>query len=267
MPPLNAQDIINYKTNLLRIEVQEIRTFMLGSLLFFSGFLYAEQKPVAKRTSFDIPLIKISVLLENDSSEFRDVKIPLDGKKEYVIISEQSDTHIKITRKGEQKTIYAEAPGSRLAFTSFEAQHFISVVSSLLQTLELFEMDLEKQRWDRCLYLDSFFPKFLKAFYYLNSTALSSHNVLPPQANIADSLFDISLASEKTDQRIQRWIKNKESVIKLRISTRELIFHLRDWIQQELSNPELYSRVEYTNNLEEAYLLFIRLYFNQEKAE
>lgn len=224
-------------------------------------FSFVSSQPIEKRTSYNIPLIKLSLLRNKDNSDFKNIRVPINGKKEYAVITEGSDLHITLSRLGKKKIVYAEPSDSRFLLTSLEVKQLKRLLYSLIKTLKLFERDLQKQRWDKCLYLDCFFPKFLKSFYHFNCTALSSTQALPPELNIPDRLFDISLKSEKTDKRIQTWRKNKETAIKLRIALKELIYHINYWQEKELSELSTGEKIEYSTSFKEAYQLFVRLYF------
>lgn len=236
------------------------RILSLLLIILFSFSVYSQI--IGKRTPYNIPLIKLNVLIDKDKSGFKRIRIPITGKKEYAIITHFNDLHIKVTRQGEEKTVYAETPGSRFLLTAFEAQQLDRVIRAFIETLETFERDLQKQRWDKCLYLDCFFPRFLKAFYYLSCTAMSSYNALPGEANIPDDLFDISLSSEKSDERIGKWQEQRDTVIKLRIATRELVYHFKNWKKKQLSSYRRNPKIEYSENLKEAYCLFVKIYFN-----
>lgn len=234
---------------------------IVNVLIFCFSVTFAQN--VENRTSYKIPIIKLSIKKNEDPFGFKRIRIPINDNVEYAIIEGGTDFLIKAKRDGTEKTAYVEAEGSRFFLTNFEAQQFKRVVQSLIETLEIFERDLQKMRWDRCLYLDCFFPKFLQGFYHLNCTILSTYQVLPPEANIPDKLFDVSLASPKTDERINHWRKNRDATIKLRIATREFLYHLKTFMNTEMALLATNQRVEYTENLREAYRLFIKMYFNQ----
>ncbi len=218
---------------------------------------------VEKRTSYKIPLIKLSVMQNKEPFEFKRIKITIRGNEKYAIIEEKNDFLIEVKRNGTEKTVYVEAPGARFFLTKFEAQQFKRVIQSLIETLEIFEQDLQNGRWDRCLYLDCFFPKFLQSFYHLNCTILSTYEVLPPETNIPDELFDVSLASPKTDERVKRWRQNRYATVKLRIATREFLYHLKNFIKTEMAVLATNQKIEYASKFKEAYRLFVKMYFNQ----
>ena len=234
-------------------------------LIFFTIPILSNtySQKIITRTPFNIPLVKLSTLAENEDIQFKKVRVAIDGNKEFAIITKLNDQHIKITRKGSEKTTYAEPPETAYALSDFEKKHLSEVIQSLISTLLLFERNLYNQQWDKCLYLDSFFPRFMKGFYYLNCAATNSLDALPRQAEIPDNWYDVSLRSEKSDKRIAEWLRNKDYTIKLRIATRELIYQLKSWQKKELRKYKENSNVEFSQNLKETYFLFIKLYFNK----
>ncbi len=232
--------------------------FLLPVLVITVG----HAQKLGKRTSFDIPLVKLRIVTDKHNPGMKQVQVSIDGNSEYALISGLNDIHIKPTRRGIERITYAESPAAAFALTDFEAQQFERVVKSLIETLEIFENDLEKKRWDRCLYLDSFFPRFLEGFHFLSCKVFNSPTALPQNAKVDDALFDISLHSKKSDQRIAGWLEKKDYVIKLRIVTKELIYQMKTWQKKELKNYKKKMNIEYYDNLKETYSLFIRMYFN-----
>ena len=79
---------------------------------------------------------------------------------------------------------------------------------------------------------------------------------------VSDALFDVSLNSKKSDQRIGRWLEKKDYVIKLRIVTKELIYQMKTWQKKDLSKYKKKTNLEYSESLKETYSLFVRMYFN-----
>lgn len=234
--------------------------FILFIIPFLSN-IYSQK--ITKRTSFNIPLIKLKSSAVKKELQFKKVRVAIDGDKEYAIITKLHDFHIKNTRRGREQTTYAEAPSTAFALTDFEKRHFERVIQSLISTLILFERDLMSNQLDKCLYLDSFFPRFMKGFYYLNCAATNSMNALPRQASIPDDWYEVSLRSEKSEKRIGTWLSKKDYTIKLRIATRELIYQLKSWQKKELRHYKKNPQVEFNQNLKDTYCLFVKLYFNK----
>jgi hypothetical protein len=146
--------------------------------------------------------------------------------------------------------------------SDFEADVLNRVCKTMIPTLETFERDLQHERWDKLLYLDSFFPRFLKGFYYLYCAARNSPYALPKSVCIPDSLYDISLTSPKSDERIRMWQTQNNQIIKLRIVSKELVYQIKEWQKQELDNQRRNPEVSSGKKFEEAFTLFVKLYFN-----
>jgi hypothetical protein len=79
---------------------------------------------------------------------------------------------------------------------------------------------------------------------------------------IADSLYDRSPESPKSDKRITQWRETTDHVIKLRIAAKELIFQIKQWQKKELDNQKQTSWEDQSGDFVHAYEFFIRLYFN-----
>lgn len=217
---------------------------------------------LGQRSQYNIPLPRLSVSLDENTKHFRHVKIVLDGNKEYAVITKLNDTYVKYTRQGRKKIVYAESDASAHMLTNFEASHINKVTASFVATLEILERDLQRQRWGRCLYLDSFLPRFLRGYYYLVCAGRNSAYALPPIGKIPDSEYDVSLNSPKSDERIGVWRSEKDYLIKLRIITKELIYQLRNWQKKELANPKRNPQLASAEKYREAFSLFIQIYFN-----
>jgi hypothetical protein len=85
---------------------------------------------------------------------------------------------------------------------------------------------------------------------------------MPRFSTIPDSEFEVSLNSKLSDKRIMMWRNEKERVIKIRIVAKELSYQLQQWDQKELAITKRSMDVAYSSKAEEAYGLFVRLYFN-----
>ncbi len=222
----------------------------------------ALSQELAPRSAFSIPLIKLKLGDDEDSERLKEVRVDIDGSKEYALISAKNDVHVKHTRKGTKRTVYTESADRAYIITDFEAEHLSKTVKSFIQTLEIFERDLKRGNWDKCLYLDAYLPRFLKSFYYLGCAARNSPHAFPTIGRIPDSEYDVSQNSIKSDHRIKMWRTEKDHIIKLRIITKELIHQLKKWQKKELNNKKRNPEVAYSGKAEEAYALFIRVYFN-----
>jgi len=232
-------------------------------ILVAAAVIHAQEaEELGQRSEFDIPLIQMTLAGDENDGPFKRVRVAIDGTKEYAIITNMHDTHVKNTRNGTQKTVYQEAPDRAFIISEFEGKQLSRVVRSFIQTLDIFEKDLGRLRWDRCLYLDAFLPRFLQRFYYLVCAARNSTNAMPRFARIPDSEFEVSLNSPLSDKRIRQWQEEKDYLIKLRILSKELAYQLERWDQKELAAPKRNLDVAYSAKAEEAYGLFVRMYFN-----
>jgi hypothetical protein len=218
-----------------------------------------------KRTPYGIPLAKLSVSFNDQTNQFEKVKVSFgssDDESSYDIIAPVADFEIKVTKDGRQKIVHNEVPDKAYMISDFEADVLNRVCKTMIPTLETFEHDLQHERWDKLLYLDSFFPRFLKGFYYLYCAARNSPYALPKSVCMPDSLYDISLTSPKSDERIRMWQTQINQIIKLRIVSKELVYQIKEWQKQELDNQRRNPEVSSGKKFEEAFTLFVKLYFN-----
>ncbi len=226
----------------------------------------ASSETPGKRTSYGIPLAKLSVSFNDQTHQFEKVKVSFgssdDDESYYALIAPITDFEVKITKDGRQKIVHDEVPDKAFMISAFEADIINRVCKTFVPTLETFERDLQHERWDRLLYLDSFFPRFLKGFYYLYCAARNSPYALPRSICIPDSLYDISLTSPKSDERIRMWQTQSNQIIKLRIISKELSYQIKEWQKLELDNPNRNLEISYGKKFEEAFTLFVKLYFN-----
>ncbi|MBD3344644.1 MAG: hypothetical protein GF401_06245 [Chitinivibrionales bacterium] len=242
--------------NLEKLSLSAFRIFFLLGVSF--SLLWG----VEPRESFDIPLAKLSVAKDEVSGQFEKVRITYSGDQDVWTISRIDDTYSKHTRHGIKKEIYKERGQKSYIISDFEAEQLDKVCKTFIKTLNGLEKDLQRERWGKCLYLDAYFPRFLKGFYYLVCAARNSQGALPPVAQIPDELFDVSLRSPKSDARIGKWRANPEYIIRLRIIIKELIYQTKQWQKKELTNSRRNREIAYSEKFEVAYAIFIRLYFN-----
>lgn len=210
-------------------------------------------------------MARLSVSFSERTHVFEKVRVSFDTDddpaQEFYSIEPITDVEIKETSGGRQKMVHLEQPDKAFIISDFEAQVLYKVCKSFISTLEIFEKDVHKGHWDRCLFLDSYFPRFLKGFYYLYCAARNSPYAMPKSACVPDSLYDISLTSPKSDKRIKSWISKPDHLIKLRIIAKELIFQLKEWQKKELDNPSRNVEVPAGKKVEQAFTLFIKIYF------
>ncbi|MCX7726654.1 MAG: hypothetical protein N2053_07370 [Chitinispirillaceae bacterium] len=218
---------------------------------------YSEEKEeIAPRVSYNIPLLKLSVIDSSGS-----IRISKQGTDDYVIIANQSDVLVKNTSSDVSKITYFEPSDKSYYISDFEAKQLLAVTNSLVETLEGFEENLKKEKWSHCLYLDSFLPKFLRCFYVLIGTTRNSGEKYLQKTLFLEKEYDISLNSPKSDKRINSWREVPEGVVKLRIATKELIYQLNLWKKRELMNKERNPEMFLGAKVEETLDLFISIYF------
>jgi hypothetical protein len=220
------------------------------------------QMTLAPRSFYDIPLAKLSVSMDVQTGKADRVKITFPGSDDQVFISRYDDMLVKNTTDGRTKMVFREQPDKAFIITDFEAKQMSKVCKTFIATLDIFEKDLQKQHWGRCLYLDSYFPHFLKNFYYMICAARNSPDALSRLARISESEYDVSENSTKSDMRINYWRSTPDYVVKLRIITKELLFQLKEWQKNELNNSKRNPEFVATDRFEEALSLFVRIYFH-----
>jgi hypothetical protein len=225
-------------------------------------FCVAEVTALQPRQEFTIPLLKISIGQDDQSQQYTRVKIYQSNERDQSIITALDDTYIKSSNKGSEKSIYRETADRAYQISTFEAQELNKVCKGFTEILDIFERDLKDGRFDRCRYLDAFLPRFLKAFYVLMALAESRDDQVKIDRLITDDEFDVSLNSAKTDSRIEKWQSVPDYLMKLRITTKELLFQLRTWQKKELSAPDRNPERSRSDEVLQTLELFINVYFN-----
>jgi len=90
----------------------------------------------------------------------------------------------------------------------------------MIPTLETFEHDLQHERGDKLLYLDSFFPRFLKGFLLLYCAA-AKFALCPAQKRLHAGFGSTYLAHlSKIRERIRMWQTQINQIIKAPASFR-----------------------------------------------
>lgn len=215
------------------------------------------------REPFSIPLARLSVSYGQHSDQIEHVRITFENSRDQIIISSLDDTHLEYTRHGMQKTIYRESLEKSYYLSDFEAEQLNRVCKTFIATLEQLEKDIQNEKWGKCLYLDAYLPRFLRGFYYLMGSARGSVDALSKNIRIPITEYDVSLNSPKSDARIGYWRSTPDYLIKLRITIKELIHQTRLWQKRELLNSKRNREISYSSNFEEAFALFVKVYFNQ----
>lgn len=233
--------------------------FFIFTILFICVSLSGQA--LEKRTSFDIPLSKLSIL--NDTLTGREgARISINGSIEYALIFPITDYLIKNNSDGRVTTVYQEGLDRAFVISDFEATQLNRVTNGLVETLTRLEIDIGKKRWDRCLYLDSFLPRFLRCYYALYN-ASRDYNCIPEIACVPDSAYDISLNSPKSDARINSWKVSDAQQLKIRIAVKEFIEQAQIWQKKELANPKRNPLVSSGELFEKKFTVFVRSYFNR----
>jgi hypothetical protein len=213
------------------------------------------------RESFSLNLPKISVSADVETQDFNGVKIIFQESNDMIVIGTGDDMYIKNTSHGAEKTLYREPPEKAGYVSKFEARTLSKVNKEFAETLEQFDKFLRKNDWGRCLYLDAYFPHFLNGYYYLICAVRNSSTALPRGARIPENEYDVSLYSSKSDARIGLWRSSQDNIIKLRIACMELNHQLMEW-QKSLDKVNDNEDVAVSKELEEAFIVFVRVYFN-----
>lgn len=237
-----------------------IKTLLL-LLLSGLGISVSQADSTLKPRSFRIPLALITTLFDENNS-FVEAFVTYGNTSEGWAIGMVDDRYVKDTKRERVDHFYRERRTSAHYLSPFEAKVLEEVVSRLEETCVIYEKDLKHQRWDRLLFLDSYFPTFFRGFFYLYSAAHNSFSALPKVTKIEDSLYDDAVMSPISERRIATWRANPEQVVKLRIAAKELVFQLKQWRIKVLTIPEIDPRQDRSKEMRESYELFIRLYFN-----
>jgi hypothetical protein len=272
-PAFAGMTIITHLNTKFQTQCKNIFTKMMskktvlnfGLMAFFAAASIFSQE-LGKRSEFTIPLIQMSLGEDESGGPIKKVRIAIDETKEYAVITNMNDTHVKNTRNGVEKIQYQESPDRAFIISDFEAKQLRRVVNSFIETLSIFEKDLNKHQWGRCLYLDAFFPRFLKRFNNLVCAARNSNHAMPRFSSINETEYEISLNSPLSDKRIKMWQTEKDHIVKLRILSKELSYQLARWDEKELTGEKRNTEIAYSAKAEEAYGLFVRMYFNLRPA-
>jgi uncharacterized glyoxalase superfamily protein PhnB len=236
---------------------------LVAALTVLSGASFGgEPPPALQRQEYDIPLARLSVSFDEETNNFDKVKVSFGDEPHHAQITRLDDMYTKVTRDGRERSMYPESPDLAFMISTFEAEQLDQVCETLVESLKQFEANLQKEKWGKCVYFDAYFPKFLKGFYYLYCAARNAPSALPRWACIPDSLFDVSLTSTKSDERVNMWRTRDDYAVRLRIAARELIYQTGVWRKKELQNTKRDTMVSYGVDFEKAYSLFVKIYFN-----
>ena len=231
--------------------------FLFTGVLFHGISVSAQVPKLAPRSSYSIPLLKLSVI-DDDTG----VRISRESSEDHTVISAVNDYSVKNNRNAVKKTTYRESIEKAYRITDFEADQLHVVTRSLIATLDEFEKNVRNRKWGQCRYLDAFLPKFLRGYYILIGAAKNNIPKYRPEIALFEGKYEVSLNSPLTDIRIRSWTSDPERSVKLRIATKELIYQLKHWDKRELSNKNRNPDISLSGKAEEALGLFIRIYFS-----
>jgi len=242
------------------------------ALLYVCSFAYTQTGNVSEalqllpREEFPLELPKLFVSMDDETKEFDGVRVTFPPDyADQVFVGTYDDMFIKNTSNGREKVLYRELPEKAGFFTKFEAKNIIKVNDYFSNTLEDFEKLLQKNSWGRCLYLDAYFPHFLSGYYSLIGAARNSECALPFGARVPADEFDVSQNSLKTDARINRWRSSPDTIIKLRIASKELAHQLKVW-EKNLDKAKDNEDTVTPREMEDALVFFVRAYFGLKPA-
>jgi len=213
---------------------------------------------LAPREQFKVPLARINIAFDNSRKKYNQVKIYFDESGGYTVIAPGDDMLVK---KNGEAVVYKELPQVTYLISDFEAKTINQVCRTLVATLEEYESILKNKNWGRALYLDAYFPRFLRGVHTMVCAAKDSPEALPQSALVRDEDYDVSLNSPKSDARIKMWQTDKDRIMKLRISAQELIIQTKKWQESELTNAKRNPELSYSGEFDRAFTSFVRNYF------
>jgi hypothetical protein len=233
-------------------------------LTFYAALSYGDDPPPEKlerRTPFRIHLAKISVAFDEQTRGHNQVHITFDESQSYAVIAPGDDMFVRKNRYGNQTTVYSEIPEKAYQLSDFEAKQISRVSKGFISTLEEFEKSIKNGDWGKCLYLDAYFPRFLRGFHVMICAAKGSREALPRNALVMEGDYDVSLNSKKSDTRVNMWRESSDKTMKLRIAARELAHHAREWQKKELDNSKRNTEYSYSSDFDRAFTSFVKNYF------
>ena len=216
---------------------------------------------VEPRSPFSVPLAMLAYT-PSQKGVTEKVIIWYDKVNESWEISATEARHLIEKGMQNEDETFREPQGQEFLMNAVEAQVVNRVCKTLVKTLDGFESDLKKNRWDKCRYLDSYLASFYFGFYHLITIVRCSRRALPEITCPSDSLYDRSLESPKSDARVAQWRRSPEYIVKLRIAAKELMYQIKQWQKKELDNSKRDVWKDQSGDFVEAYEFFIRLYFN-----
>jgi hypothetical protein len=239
--------------------------YVVLSIGAFAVFSFCNSSELAPRESYSTGLPKIATAINDTTAKCNRVRITFDRSDDYVLISEFDDVYAKSTRNGFEKTVFRESMEKSYQLTSFETMQIDKVCDELVRSLEEFEKNLQNERWGKCLFLDAYLPNFLSGFYYLILVARNNSEDVPIEAKIDELMFDVSLNSIKSDERVRTWCSSVEYIVSLRIAAKELVYQTKVWQKKELANQKRDLELPQDSDFFKSLIFFERIYFNKSK--
>ena len=217
------------------------------------------------REPVSINLPQIAVKTDDETGEFSGVSVIFPGSGDQAIIGMGDDLEVKNTSHGLEKTLFRKLPGRESQFSKFEVKIITRVNKRFCEAIDTFEYILRERSWNRCRYLDAYFPHFISGWYYLICSAKNSIHALPHVCRPPEKEFDVSLSSPKTDARIAAWSESADTAAALREAGKVLKVQLTTFQKnlnaiQDLDDPSV------PKELTDALANFIKAYFNHPPA-
>ena len=236
--------------------------FLLACSLFAQTIEESGGTRLQPREQFFLDLPKISVTQDEETGEFTGVSTTFPESSDRVIIGMGDDEAIRETSHGLEKTIYRESPEKAGYLSKFEGKSIMAVNKKFMKALEVLDKLLQNNNWNRCRYLDAYFPHFLNGYYYLIDASCNSLAALPRSCRVSHEEYDVSLSSLKTDLRVQGWISAPGVAADLRSAGIALGRQLKTF-QKVIDKTRDHEELLIPEEFKTAYAVFIRCYFNR----
>ena len=251
------------------------RLFVCGGVFFlpllFASAVLTQAKALSNtaalqpRESFSINLPQIAVEADEETGEFSGVSVVFPESGDQAIIGMGNDFEIKHASHGLEKTLFQKLPGREGQFSKFEVKIITRVNKRFCEAIDTLEHLLRAKSWNRCRYLDAYFPHFLSGWYYLICSARNSLCAMPYACRPPEKEFDVSLSSLKTDARISVWRESADTAAALREAGEVLCVQLRNF-QKSLTTIKDLDDPAVPKELTDALANFIKAYFNHPPA-
>ena len=235
-------------------------------LAFSTALSYGSDLPQAgleSRTPFKIPLAKITIAFDEQTKGYNQVRVSFDESGSYAVIAPGDDKLVKKGKNSDETVTYKEIPEKAYQISDFEAKQIGAVCRTLVPTLGEFENSLKNQAWGIVLFLDAYFPRFLRGFHVMICAAKGSVEALPRSALVSEDDYDVSENSPKSDMRVNMWRSSDDNIMKLRIAARELTHQTKEWQKKELDNSKRNPEFSYSTEFDRAFTAFVKNYLGK----